>query len=197
MSRFLRESELVCRFTLLLLAFGTVPGCYPFRDGHRYYCPGAINLPTGTTTRHWQAAQVEKSGRDGLVLYEASWIDGSDQLGPAAIERLAKACKSEGEFMTLVTLEPTQDQVLNDRRKRAILDLANQHGFVLSPDSVVLAYPDGNELHGEESVRIAREMMQGNQQRRQGGFGAGTGGIFGGPLSGNTGGFPGIFSGGP
>jgi len=197
MSRNSKEFKLVCSFSWLLLAIVAVTGCYPFRDGYQHYPPGAINLPTGTLTRNWQAAQVGKSHRDGLMLYEASWIDGSDQLGPAAIERLSKACTSDCESMTLVTLEPAQDQALNDRRKQVILDLANQQGFQLSPDSIVLAYPDGNELHGEESVRIAREMMQGNQQRGQGGFDAGAGGMFGGPFPGNAGGFPGVFSGGP
>ncbi len=37
------------------------------------------------------------------------------------------------------------------------------------------------KLYGEESVRVAREMMQGNQQNRNlFGFGPGMGGLFGG-----------------
>lgn len=178
---------------LIFLAFSS--GCYPFRKGHTYYPPGAINLPTGTTTRQWQSAQADKSQNDGVVLYEASWIDGSDQLGPAAFNRLTSACSGDCEPLSFVTLEPSPDGSLNARRVQTILDLANNCGIALSPESIVLAHPDGNVLYGEESAQITREMMQGN--RRSGNrnvFGAGTGGLFGGS---QPGGFQGILGGGP
>ncbi len=179
---------------LMLLAISASTGCYPFRHGYFYYPSGAMNLPTGTTTRQWQSAQTDKARNDGLVLYEASWIDGSDQLGPAAIDRLTKVCSSNEVPLGFVTLEPSQDASLNDRRVQVVLDLANNRGLALSAESIVLACPDGNVLYGEESVQVAREMMQGNRRNRsQNAFGAGTGGLLGGQ---SPGGFPGPFIGG-
>lgn len=182
-------------FGCMVIVFAS--GCHPVRDGYRHYPRGAMSLPTGTMTRQIQAAQIEKAHRDGLVLYEASWIDGSDQLGPAAIERMAIQCNSDCDFVSFVTLEPSQDETLNERRRQTLLDLAYQHGLEISPDAIRFAYPDGNELHGEESVRIASEMMRGQQQGgQQNAFGGGTDGIFGGAISGGSGGFPNYFSGG-
>lgn len=167
--------------TALLLVIAGTSGCFPFRDGYNYYPPGAINQPTGTATRQWQTAQAEKSHSDGLVLYEAAWIDGSDRLGPAATDRLARACVSGCSSSVFLTLEPSTDPAMDERRIQAIVDFANNRGTAISPESIVVARPDGNELYGEESVRIAREMMQGNQQNRGiSGLGAGLQGLFGG-----------------
>jgi len=166
-------------------------GCYPYRDGHSYFPTGAINLPTGTATRQWQTAQADKASYSGVVLYEASWIDGSDQLGPAAIDRLSVACRSDSESLSLITLEPSQDVALDGRRVQAVLDVANRQGIALPPEAIVVARPDGNRLYGEESVQVAREMMQGNRRvRNPNVLGADAGGILGGPSMGGFGGFP-------
>ena len=176
---------------LLFLLLATVTGCYPFRDGHSYFPKGAINLPTGTATRQWQSAQADKSRSAGFVLYEASWIDGSDQLGPAAIDRLTTACSSDLEPLGLVMLEPSLDGALDGRRVQAVLNVANSRGISLPSEAIVIARPDGNQLYGEESVQVAREMMQGNRRvRNPNGLGSGPGGIFGGPFMGGFGGFP-------
>lgn len=176
-----RPTANVLRVLGLLLFWFLMTGCYPFRNGVTYYPPGAINQPTGTATRQWQTAQATKSRSDGLVLFEASWVDGSDRLGPAAIDRLEKACASGCVSPTFVTLERSQVPALDERRVQAILDFANNRGVSISPDSIVLSRPDGSELHGEESVRVAREMMQGNQQNRSiFGFNPTPGGLFGG-----------------
>jgi len=181
------------------LVIGVFSGCYPFRDGYRYFPPGAIPPPAGTHTRHWQTAQVDKAHRGGLVLNEASWIDGTDRLGPAAIDRLSRNEGVQCEPIQQVTLEPADDPILNDRRKQVISDLMAKNGIELSPDSIVLGTSDSNILQGEESLRIAREMMQGNQNgNNQNGFGGGTnpGGFLGGPNQQGFGGFPGDYFGG-
>lgn len=176
---------------LPLFLFATVIGCYPLRDGHSYFPTGAINLPTGTVTRQWQSAQADKARGAGLVLYEASWIDGSYELGPAAIDRLTTACGSDQQPLGMVTLEPSQNEALDNQRVQAVLNLANSRGITLPPEAIVVARPDGNRLYGEESVQVAREMMQGNRRvPNPNVFGPNTGGMFGGPSMGGFGGFP-------
>ncbi len=104
--------------TLTGVAFST--GCYPLRHGITYYPPGAINLPAGSSARQWQVAQSDKVHSDGLVLYEAAWIDRSAELGPAAIARIANACHSESEPLCTVTLEAAPDDSLNNKRVQAV-----------------------------------------------------------------------------
>jgi hypothetical protein len=170
--------------SLILVGFAT--GCYPFRDGYTYYPQGAMPQPAGTLTQQWQLAQSDKVDGQGLVFNEAAWVDGSDQLGPAAIRKLQRGCSDEHAMVHSITLEPSADTGLNDRRIQAITDLAAGFGLSISPDSIRLAYMDGNVLYGEEANRISKEMMQGNRPESTF-LGDGEGGLFGGdPLGGSS-----------
>lgn len=158
-------------------------GCYSLREGHDHFPPGALNQPVGTLTRQWQAAQADKARENGLVLYEAAWIGKSDRLGPSAKSRLAEICHQNDCLESLITLETSHDATLDEQRKQAVLNFASSHGVSLDPELIAVAAPDSNVLYGEESVRVSREMMQGN--RRDSGLdGVGADGFTGIPGSG-------------
>ncbi len=165
------------RMWLLVIYLGSVGtlGCQPFRAGHSYFPPGAVPAPPGTYLRQWQAAHADKAHRDGVVLQEAAWIDHSDRLGPAAIERLLSAFVSQSRAVEQITLEPAEDAALNARRKQVVQDLLAQQNIDFPIQSIVCGISDANIMYGQESVRLGNELMQGNHNmNNQGATGFGS-----------------------
>lgn len=174
-----RSTRLLTAGVIALWVLSSTGGCYTYRHGKSYFPKGAINQPVGTFTRQWQNLQVEKAHENGLVLYEAAWVNHSDTLGPAAKQQLSALLEPDCRQAPLVTIEMSADAALDELRKQSVVNYLQQLSpeFALQLNVKVLRSP--NVMYGEEATRVSREMMQIDRGGSLGnGNGNSTGGYF-------------------
>lgn len=173
------SSKILMVGAIALWVLSSTGGCYTYRHGKSYFPKGAINQPVGTFTRQWQSLQVEKAHENGLVLYEAAWVNHSDTLGPAAKQQLASLLEPDCRQAPLVTIEMSGDSALDELRKQSVVNYLQQLNPEFALQLNVKALRSSNVLYSEEATRVSREMMQIDRGGSLGnGIGNSTGGYF-------------------
>ncbi|MEZ6090017.1 MAG: hypothetical protein R3C05_18725 [Pirellulaceae bacterium] len=114
---------------------------------------GAVPAPVGAKVCAWQTAQVSNAVADQTILYNADFIGLSDQLSPAAIERLARNADS-GLVITVPSfVEPSGDAALDAARVNAVMVQLASHG--VTEPIVEVATPAALGLRGPQAERVA------------------------------------------
>jgi uncharacterized membrane protein YgcG len=151
---------------------------------------GAIPQPNGTYACQWQTAQMERADQDHFVVYEHEWRAGGDALGPFGQRHVEELAARLPAVPNQLTIEPhfdvdrnAMDGELNEARRAAVVAALTAHGVEGAADRVVIGWPRGEGLYGDEAARIGQKRLQGGQ-----GVGGASSGALGGGSSGSFGG---------
>jgi hypothetical protein len=170
-------------------------GCSPCRKcGH--FCPlhhhcadiprGAIPAPVGSYAGEWQCAQASRAEAGKFTIYTADWQGSSAQLSPFGKKRLGWMAEHLHETPFPVLIEQSESPQVDGQRQIAVLEFLASKGAEVSPDTVVVGYPQDYGLYGQEAGAVAH----GTVQRDSGGT------LQASPFTGFRGGFRGGLSGG-
>ncbi len=157
---------------------------------------GATPDPPGSHLCEWQHAQVANASIDRGMFYQADFVDTSDRLAPAAVQRIDTLVQQGAIGTVALYVEPSGDAQRDASRVLSVASTVSESGVPITPDQVQIAYPPAIGLDGFRAQQVARAASRsGNQGGQggqggsgQGGGGLGGGGVGGGGLGGGVGG---------
>ena len=195
------------RFKRWLLASSVLPGflatgCHaPSRtcfDKCASIIPGSLPNPNGTFMRQFQLVQTNKAEMDDFVVYLHEWYMGGKELGPYGEYHIAQMAQRMPFVPFPVLIQVCPDPVLNECRRRLVIEKLGSAGIMDAATRVQLGRPEAEGLNGPESFRVYQGLLFNTGFNFPGGsssfggyngFGAGGfGGIGGGGLGGGFGG---------
>jgi uncharacterized membrane protein YgcG len=195
------------RFKRWLLAGGVLPGClvtvtgcsapyYSRVDQCASIVPGSLPMPNGSFVRQHQLVQTNKAEMDDFVVYLQEWYMGGKELGPYGEYHIVQMAQRMPFVPFPVLVQVAPDPLLNECRRRLVIEKLTNAGFADAANRVVLGRPEAEGLNGPESFRVYQGLLF-NTGQNAGGFGGGFGGGgFGGFGGGGFGGLGGGFGGG-
>ena len=125
---------------------------------------GAIPEPAGTKVCAWQSAQVQSAIADQTVLYQADFVDRTDQLSPAARQRIGRHATSGLGTQLPWVIEPSGDPDLDASRVAAVnLALSQQN---ITAVEVQIATPAALGLRGPLAEQVAGRVGSGGGSNR-------------------------------
>jgi len=131
---------------------------------------GAIPEPAGNKVCNWQTAQVANAIADQAVLYQADFISTTDQLSPAALDRMSRHAQSNLANVLPWVVEPSGEANLDASRIASALTALSARG--VTPIDIQIATPAALGLSGPQAEGVARN--SGNNGNSSGGTGAPT-----------------------
>lgn len=142
--------------------------------------------PLGFYVSQWYDAQIAKAEFQKQFVQLHEWYLGGSTLGPAGRRHLDRLARGLLDGADKVFVEPGDDDKLNETRRVALAEQLRKYGVRDADARVVLAYPLGEGLYGDDAVRIYPRLFLG----RGGGSGGLGGSGFG--ISGGLGGLGGM-----
>ncbi|MFO0903159.1 MAG: hypothetical protein U0939_09180 [Pirellulales bacterium] len=212
---------------LLLLA----SGCQSMSGEENPYCgpehgPGAVPPPLGAISCQWHEAQHAKAQGAEWVLFQNSWYQGGNLLGPDGRDQLRGLVPRLQDSTQPIIIEPvmiyirrdlqedygkserqiyeetlTRAQELDLQRREHVVELLAEAGVADADKRVVLGKPPYDPIYGHDAQQAYFMHEVGRAGfgvgGRRGGFGGGLGNGLGGGFGGGLGGgFGGGFGGG-
>ncbi len=149
--------------------------------------PGSLPEPNGTYVRRYQQIQANLAEQDDFVFYLHNWRE--LQLTPEGEYRLLSMARrlSEPDLKFPVVVQISNDPLLNENRRRIIIDRLTELGVPGAINRVHIGYPEAEGIDARESFRIEAGAL--GQSPLSNFFGGGAGGLnFGGFGGGGFGG---------
>ena len=175
-----RANRFICSGIIVIAA--TLGGCHSRRGicgvDHCADVPcGAIPGRPGNHLCQWQQAQVRSASTDLGVFYQADFVGTSEQLGPAAQQRVASLIQQGSIGTVPLIVEPSDDPQRDMARTISLASALSAGGATITSDQIQVAYPPALGLEGFRAQQVARTASRsGGQGGGQGGGGAGLGG---------------------
>ncbi len=197
-------------------------GCQSMPGDENPYCgpehgPGAVPPPLGAISCQWHGAQHAKAQGAEWVVFQNSWYQGGNILGPEGREQLRGLVPRMQESTQPVIIEPvmiyirrdlqedygkTERQIyeetlaraqeLDSQRREHVVALLADAGVPDADQRVVLDKPPYDPIYGHDAQQAYFMHEVGRAGfgigRGRGGFGGGFGGGLGGGLGGGFGG---------
>jgi hypothetical protein len=144
---------------LLITLMSSIAGCAN-RGGFLGvdYCAdvpaGAVPEIAGTKVCNWQTEQIAGAIADQAVLYQADFLGSSDQLSPAALDRISRHAQSNLANVLPWVIEPSGDSTLDTARVASTINALSVRG--VPPTDVQIATPAALGLTGPQAERVAR-----------------------------------------
>lgn len=148
--------------------------------------PGAMPPKTGTHVRQIMDMQSMKAEADDFVIYKNEWFMGGVDLGPYGKYHLQQIAQRLPSVPFPVVIQTTTDPRLNELRRLEVVKALSLAGLGDVEQRVVVGFPEGEGLYGDEAERIYGQMIQGGGNPYGGGFGTGYGGYGGGNFFGGS-----------
>jgi len=159
--------------------------------------PGSLPAPNGSFVRQFQLVTTNKAEMDDFVIYLHEWFMGGKELGPYGEYHLAQIVQRVPSVPFPVLIEVSLDPILNECRRRLVIEKLSFAGVADPASRVILGKPEAEGLNGPESFRVYQGLLF-NTGQNAGGYGGGGfggngfgGGGFGGGGFGGVGGFGG------
>jgi hypothetical protein len=179
----------------------TTPGAASGEDGR----PGDVAYsktpqPIGTSSRRHFARQEQYAEDSDFVVYQHEWFNGGLSLGPGGRRHVRQLVQRMDHEQFVVVVEPVEPDLPLHRdvdvavaeagktdagRRGALVKLLESSGVTDADSRVVIGWPRGEGLRGDEAPRVFRRLNSG--VRGGGAFGGGGGGMGGGGMGGGGG----------
>lgn len=115
---------------------------------------GAVPRPAGEKVCAWQKAQVANAVADQTVFYQGDFIEKTDAISPAAIERMARNASNGLAAGQASIIESSGDQTLDTARVNSVrLQWAS---LGIEPPMVEIATPAALGMDGTIAETVAR-----------------------------------------
>ena len=106
--------------------------------------------------------RMRASGRDArMVLYRQDFVEGTDELSPKGLERLAElAVQLPSTFAPLIIEHTPDDPPLAERRRQAVFEGLRRVSIPVPQERIVVGTNRFPELRGVEAEVISRRLMK-------------------------------------
>ena len=118
-------------------------------------------LPVGFTVNEYRD-RMRASGRDArMMLYRQDFVEGTDELTPKGLERLAEmAVLLPSTFAPLIIEHTPDDPQLAERRRQAVFEGLRRVSIPVAQERLVVGTARFPELRGVEAEVISRRLMK-------------------------------------
>ena len=163
-------------------------------DGHPLDVSySSVPEPVGSASRMHFERQEQIAEEGEFVVYQHEWYDGGLSLGPGGDRHVRRLVQRMGTERFVLVVEPSEPDLVvhpdadvavaeagktDASRRKVLVELLSDIGVADAKSRVVVGWPRGEGLRGDEAPRVFRRLNTGGRGGALGGggFGGGFGG---------------------